>query len=160
MLVGLKQEIHRIQGLVILSCWTKYIGSFLGLLTFVLWFVFSISYSGKLSREKTFANFAVLWLFTKVFYAKFGGVVSFGAAQQAFRESFLHENCLFHQFAKVFSLESFPLYSIAFNGEDLGTLDVVDVRWTSGGREVDVRWRGPHSNTWNNILDFIIEHCY
>ena len=63
--------------------------------------------------------------------------MSFGAAQQAFHESFLHENRLFHQFTKVFSLESFPLYGIAFNGEDLGTLDVVDVRWTSGGREVE-----------------------
>ena len=31
-------------------------------------------YSRKLSREKTFANFAVLWLFAKVFSAKFGGL--------------------------------------------------------------------------------------
>ena len=31
------------------------------------------------------------------------------------RESFLHKNRLFHQFAKVFSLESFPLYSIQKN---------------------------------------------
>ena len=28
---------------------------------------------------------------------------------------------------------------------------------TSGGREVDVGGRGPHSNLWNNVLDFIIE---
>ena len=38
----------------------------------------AIPYSGKLSREKTFANFEVLWLFTKVFSLKFGGVASFG----------------------------------------------------------------------------------
>ena len=39
----------------------------------------SILYSGKLSREKTFANFEVLWLFAKVFtFSKFGGVASFG----------------------------------------------------------------------------------
>ena len=38
-------------------------------------------YSGKLSREKTFANFLVLWLFAKVFSAKFGVVAPFGAAQ-------------------------------------------------------------------------------
>ena len=31
--------------------------------------------------------------------------------KQAIRESFLCENCTFHQFVKVFSLESFPLYS-------------------------------------------------
>ena len=30
----------------------------------------------------------------------------------AIRESFLRENHIFHQFAKVFSLESFPLYGI------------------------------------------------
>ena len=32
-----------------------------------------IPYSGKLLREKTFANFEVLWPFAKVFSAKFGG---------------------------------------------------------------------------------------
>ena len=33
---------------------------------------FTVPYSGKLSREKTFANFAVLWQYAKVFSAKFG----------------------------------------------------------------------------------------
>ena len=33
-----------------------------------------ILYSGKLSREKTFANFMVLWVSMKVFSAKFGVV--------------------------------------------------------------------------------------
>ena len=40
-----------------------------------------LPYSRKLSREKTFTNFAVLWRFAKVFFAKFGGVVSFGKAE-------------------------------------------------------------------------------
>ena len=31
--------------------------------------------------------------------------------KRAIRESFLHENHIFHQFTKLFSLESFPLYS-------------------------------------------------
>ena len=35
-----------------------------------------IQYNGKLSRVKTFANFAVLWLFVKVFSANFGGVAT------------------------------------------------------------------------------------
>ena len=48
----------------------------------------NILYSGKLSRKKIFENFTILWLFAKVFSAKFGGVVSFGAAQRAIRESF------------------------------------------------------------------------
>ena len=43
--------------------------------------VYSILYSGKISREKTFANFSVLWLFAKVFSVKFGGVASFGTAK-------------------------------------------------------------------------------
>ena len=42
----------------------------------------------------------------------------------------------------------------AKNGEVLGT----PTTWlTSGGRKVDVGGRGQHSNTWNNVLDFIIE---
>ena len=32
--------------------------------------------------------------------------------KRAIRESFLRENCIFHQFAKVFSPESFPLYGM------------------------------------------------
>ena len=57
-----------------------------------------LPYSGKLSREKTFANFAVLWLSVKVFSTKLGGVVSFGIAKASnprksyfspIRESFL-----------------------------------------------------------------------
>ena len=39
-------------------------------------------YSRKLSREKTFANFTVLWLSAKVFSVKLGGVVSFGTASE------------------------------------------------------------------------------
>ena len=57
-----------------------------------------------------FVNFAVLWLFAKVFSTKFGGMASFGVAQM----SNLHRgNHIFHQSAKVFSLESFLLYGIA-----------------------------------------------
>ena len=55
-----------------------------------------ILYSGKLSREKTFANFVVLWQIAKVFFRKIWDVASFGVAKQAIRESFLHENCIFH----------------------------------------------------------------
>ena len=42
-----------------------------------------LPYSRKLSREKTFANFTILWLFVKVFSAKFGGVVVFGKSEQS-----------------------------------------------------------------------------
>ena len=52
---------------------------------------------------KTFVNFK---LFAKVFSTKFGGVVSFDSTGKQCK------NCIFQQFAKVFSLESFsPVYS-------------------------------------------------
>ena len=40
-----------------------------------------LPYSGKLSREQTFVNCVVLWLFAKVFSTKFWGVASFGTAK-------------------------------------------------------------------------------
>ena len=57
-----------------------------------------IPYSGKLSREKTFANFEILWLFVKVFSAKFGCMASL-AAQASNLRKFSCE--IFYQFAKV-----------------------------------------------------------
>ena len=51
-----------------------------------------IPYSRKLSREKTFANFTVMWLFAKVFSAKFGGAVSFGLAKASNRENLFFTN--------------------------------------------------------------------
>ena len=36
-----------------------------------------VPYSRKLSREKAFANFKILWLFAKVFFVKFWGMASF-----------------------------------------------------------------------------------
>ena len=41
--------------------------------------VMELLYSKELSREKL-ENFTVLWLFVKVFSAKFGSVTSFGVA--------------------------------------------------------------------------------
>ena len=113
-------------------------------------FPLSLPYSGKLSREKTFANCGYsrkfspqnlgvwhLWCckseqFTKVFSAKivyftnsrmfssskvfaakFGGVVPLVLQKQAIHKSFLRENCIFYHFANVFSLEIFPLYGIS-----------------------------------------------
>ena len=55
-----------------------------------------LPYSGFLSREKTFVNFAFLWRFAKVFSAK----IYFGLPQ--IRESFLREN-LFSSNSQKFS---------------------------------------------------------
>ena len=46
-------------------------------------FGFELPYSRKVSREESFMNFAVLWLFAKIFSTKFGGVVFFGAAKMS-----------------------------------------------------------------------------
>ena len=52
----------------------------------------------------------------KVFTTKSGGPWHpFTHHKRAIRKSFLRENRIFHQFAKVFSFESFPLYGIQQN---------------------------------------------
>ena len=66
-----------------------------------------VPHSGKLSREKTFAKFEVLQLFTKVFSTKLGGMASFGSDTC---EKFPPRKSYFCQITKVFSLESYPPY--------------------------------------------------
>ena len=51
--------------------------------------------SGKLSREKTFANFVVLWLYAKFFSANFGKWRPLARQKCAIPESFLRENRIF-----------------------------------------------------------------
>ena len=66
-----------------------------------------LAYSGKLLREKTFANFGVL-LFAIDFSIKFGGVASFGGTSNQSTKVFSGK--IFHQFTKGFSRKNFPLY--------------------------------------------------
>ena len=61
-----------------------------------------IPYRGKLSREKTFTNFAVLWLFAKVFSVKFWGIVSFGAAKVSNPQKFSPRKSYFLLICKSF----------------------------------------------------------
>ena len=68
----------------------------------------NVPYCGKLSREKTLANFTVLWLFAKVFSMKFGGLPSFDSAKASNLRKFSPQKL-------YFSLESFPLYSISWS---------------------------------------------
>ena len=67
-----------------------------------------ILYSGKLSREKTFANFAVLWLFVKVFSVKFGGVASFGTVKANNPQKFSPRKSDFSPIHKNFLPRKFP----------------------------------------------------
>ena len=50
-----------------------------------------------------FANSVVFWLFAKVSPRNLGAWHPLVQQKQAIRESFLHKNCIFHQFSKVFS---------------------------------------------------------
>ena len=61
-----------------------------------------LPYSGKLLREKTFAIFAVLWLFVKVFSTKFGGVVSFGTAKASNPRKFSPRKSHFSPISETF----------------------------------------------------------
>ena len=60
-------------------------------------------YSGKLSREKTFANFVVLWLYTKI--TKFGAWHPLAWEKQAIRESLKIE---FSPICESFLSRKFP----------------------------------------------------
>ena len=68
-----------------------------------------IPYSVKLSRKKIFTNFVIFQPSTKVFSTTYH---THYATSLTFRESFLHEMFPSYRSAKVFSLESFPLYDI------------------------------------------------
>ena len=54
-----------------------------------------VPYSGKLSRERTFMNSTVLWLFVKVFSAKFGNKMFFGAAKLSNPQKFSLQKFIF-----------------------------------------------------------------
>ena len=71
-----------------------------------------ILYSGKLLREKTFANFMVLWLFAKVFSAKFGGVVSFSTARASSPQKFCLQKSYFSPICEKFSPSKVSHYTV------------------------------------------------
>ena len=91
-------------------------------LVYIYILVDCILYSGKPLREKTFANYTVLWLFAKVFSAKFGDMVSFGTAKTSDLPKFSLWKSYFHQFTKVFSLKSFPIYGSILTHWDVGLM--------------------------------------
>ena len=68
-------------------------------------------YSGKLSREKTFANFVVLWLYLKVFSAKFGAWCPLALQKRAIHEIFLRGNCIFTNSRKFPSIRYYNIHS-------------------------------------------------
>ena len=67
--------------------------------------------SGKLSREKTFANFAVLWLYAKFFPANFGAWCPLARQKCAIPESFLCENRIFTN-SRKFSPSKVSRYTV------------------------------------------------
>ena len=79
-----------------------------------------VPYSGKLSKEKNFANFAVLWLFAKVFSTKFRGMASFGMAKVSNLWKFSRPKSYFSLISESFLPRNFPaihvfiLYSLCY----------------------------------------------
>ena len=74
--------------------------------------VYAIPYSGKFSREKTFANFEVESHPRKFSPRNLGRAAPTYDCFQAIRERFLREILTSYGSAKVFSLKSLPLYDI------------------------------------------------
>ena len=74
-----------------------------------------IPYSGKLSREKTFMNFMVLWLFAKVFSTKFGGMASFGAAKVSNPQKFSLRKSYFSPIHESFFASKVSRYKVVQN---------------------------------------------
>ena len=70
-----------------------------------------ITYSGKLSRGKSFVNFAVFWLFAKDFSVKFGGVASFGTPQMSNLWKFSPRKSYFSPI-REFSPSKVPRYTV------------------------------------------------
>ena len=68
-------------------------------------------YSRKFLREKTSRILQFCGYLRKFSPLSLGAWHPLERQKRAIRESFLCENCTFHQFVKVFSLESFPLCS-------------------------------------------------
>ena len=64
--------------------------------------------SGKLSMEKTFANFVLLWLFMKVFSTKFGDVASFGTAKAGNLRKFSPRKLYYSPIRKSVLPQKFP----------------------------------------------------
>ena len=63
-----------------------------------------------------FANFAVLWLFAKVFSTKFGGMASFGVAQVSNQRKFYPRKLYFSPIRK-----SFQFLAIRYTHEESTT---------------------------------------
>ena len=108
-----------------------------------------VPYSGKLSREKTFADFAVLWLFAKVFSVKFGGMASFGAAKANNPRKFSPWKSYFHQSAKVFryTVSMVPPFPEGINWS-LHLIRTVDNEATKYHRERKLSHEKTFANWW------------
>ena len=66
--------------------------------------------------EKTLVNFTVLWLFAKVFSAKFGGMVSFGTAWASNPRKFSPRKSYFSPICACFLLRKFPAIRYSLQG--------------------------------------------
>ena len=71
-----------------------------------------ILYSGKLSREKTFANFEVLYLFAKIFSTKLGAWCILAATTASNLRKFSPRKSYFSPIRESFLPRNFPRYTV------------------------------------------------
>ena len=105
--------------------------------------------AGKLSREKTFANFTGLWLFAKVFSLKFWVWCHLARYKWAICESFFPQ--------KFFSLKSFPLYGMC--SETLTKLWTILLKIRTSLQLEDHGSGGLQSHQLN-IRTYTAQNCY
>ena len=72
--------------------------------------------TGGLSKGENFHEFRGFVAIRESFLREIWGVVSFGVAKASNPRKFSLQKSNYYQFAKVFSLESFPLYGITKQG--------------------------------------------
>ena len=113
-----------------------------------LWWL--VPYSRKLLREK-FSRISRFCGYTREFSPRNLGVVSFGAAKASNLQKFSPQKSYFHQFAKVFSLESFPLYCNV-----LRTYLHESIKWLCSS---GMQQQQPGTVTHSHISSLLISRC-
>ena len=110
----------------------------------------TLPYNRKLSRVKTFANFAVLPASANFSARRLGERVGLK------RERFIREMLCFIEFAKVFTRESFRLYGIHLAKTDIAIASRIFAEVIEA-RRYPVHWRRHHHNSdqlspcWNDL---------
>ena len=115
----------------------------------------NIPYSGKLSREKTFANFAVLWQFVKVFSMKFGAWCSLVRPKRACMKVF-SAKIVFFTNSRKFSPSKVSCYTVSWQACKRHWICYTLVPCGYLTTMHEVRWQRTHHDT----LLYTLQHVF